>query len=879
MAVSSQAVDSIAGAQSVNSVVHLEDSGDDEAQLVASSDKSVLQEVAISESIDSSEVLPDSSFEKVECRVIDNHDLSRTEPACEPSFAEHSRKEPGFDLKDCKSPVVIEIFCGSARVTASLRTLGLSSSFGVDHVKVNSQGPIKIADLTTKKGQKLLLKWLESPLVQGVFLAPPCGTCSLARNIKIRDSKGRVMPGPVPLRSQQFPEGLTGLSHTNRLRVSKANKLYEFVGEIIRAAHARNLIIVVENPRSSLFWLTRWWRSRGVPLFYVAHQACAYGSSRPKWTVLAANHKVFRKICRTCPGESPNHKHLPWGVVRDQSGTRFATSEETAYPHPLAAEIALCFAEALKEKGWIPPAETHSSDQIASLVKCRATTGIQPKSSKLPPLVREHKAIIVVRGPHEALNRCAIKPMERIKKPLAIESQCKLSPVSPGPNEIPSESQLLRFTPLRSRGGEFSYNQHNHFEQAWGVPYKPNEFVAEAVKAGHPQHIKNLIPKILSRAIERNIELSSHAICVDRVEWFKKWLARSKELHQSEIELKRSIDPDVAKIIEPKRILLWKEMLLCANYPDMGVVDEVLSGTELVGEVGITGIFESRFKPADITVSELKQSAYSESRAMFNSARSSGDDEIDLAVLEKTQEEVQSGWAHGPIPFEELPPHAILSRRFGLKQPGKIRLIDDLSGSLVNATVQTNESPKPHTTDMVAALSLELLRSGHKEVLGRAYDLKAAYKQLAISPNSKWASFIVIFNPKTRKPEIYQLRAVPFGATRSVFSFLRVAHSIWFLGTSELNIMWSNFYDDFIAFSPETTVKSTHLAIETLFDLLGWKFAREGDKANDFSKMFSALGIQVNLTKFDQGIVEFANTPKRIEELVQTIETFLKTKR
>ena len=58
--------------------------------------------------------------------------------------------------------------------------------------------------------------------------------------------------------------------------------------------------------------------------------------------------------------------------------------------------------KALKEKGWIPPAETHSSDQIASLVKCRATTGIQPKSSKLPPLVREHKAIIVVRGPHEA---------------------------------------------------------------------------------------------------------------------------------------------------------------------------------------------------------------------------------------------------------------------------------------------------------------------------------------------------------------------------------------------------------------------------------------------------------------------------------------------
>ena len=91
--------------------------------------------------------------------------------------------------------------------------------------------------------------------------------------------------------------------------------------------------------------------------------------------------------------------------------------------------------------------------------------------------------------------------------------------------------------------------------------------------------------------------------------------------------------------------------------------------------------------------------------------------------------------------------------------------------------------------------------------------------------------------------------------------------------------MWSNFYDDYIVFSPEATVKSTHLAIETLFDLLGWKFARDGDKANEFSKTFSALGIQVDLTKFDQGFVEFTNTPKRIEELVQTIESFLRTKK
>ncbi|CAJ1377851.1 unnamed protein product, partial [Effrenium voratum] len=48
---------------------------------------------------------------------------------------------------------------------------------------------------------------------------------------------------------------------------------------------------------------------------------------------------------------------------------------------------------------------------------------------------------------------------------------------------------------------------------------------------------------------------------------------------------------------------------------------------------------------------------------------------------------------------------------FGLKQGAEVRLIDDFSGSGVNSTVQACESPKPHSTDVVAALLLQLARS------------------------------------------------------------------------------------------------------------------------------------------------------------------------
>ena len=162
------------------------------------------------------------------------------------------RHEAFVEAENISHPVIIEMFCGTARVTACLKAIGLRDSFGVDHIKSRAVSTLKIADLTTKHGQDVFLKWLESPLVQGIFIAPPCGTCSLARCIKLRDEKARPIPGPAPLRSEKFPEGLPNLSPRNRLRVSLANKLYEFVGRVIKIAHKKGLIIAVENPRSSL---------------------------------------------------------------------------------------------------------------------------------------------------------------------------------------------------------------------------------------------------------------------------------------------------------------------------------------------------------------------------------------------------------------------------------------------------------------------------------------------------------------------------------------------------------------------------------------------------------------------------------------------------
>ena len=62
-------------------------------------------------------------------------------------------------------------------------------------------------------------------------------------------------------------------------------------------------------------------------------------------------------------------------------------------------------------------------------------------------------------------------------------------------------------------------------------------------------------------------------------------------------------------ILKPKRLLLWKEMLSDIGYKDMGVFDEVVEGTSLLGQVPLTGLYLQTFKPAKASPEEVVKNA------------------------------------------------------------------------------------------------------------------------------------------------------------------------------------------------------------------------------------------------------------------------------
>lgn len=776
-------------------------------------------------------------------------DLSEDSRECVSKFS-------GEPVNILTKPFFIELFAGSARVTSFLQAFGLSDSFGVDHKIGKHSGKILIADLTTHEGQQLCREWLKSPNLAGIFAAPPCGTCSRARGIPIKMPDGSYKKGPQPLRSDEFPNGLRNLSWLNRAKVSSANKVYHFLSSVILEAVSRNLIVCIENPRRSLYWRTSYFRDLRKHLHFTAHQACCYGSQRPKWTALAHNTKALDMLNKTCPGVSTGHEHAPWGLT---GTTAFATADETAYPPLLAFTIAHCLVTELVDRGHFSqiPLQLTTPDEV-SYQYLRSVVGLQPKASKLPPLVSEFGEIRRILLP----KACSppVAPGESLKTPW---------------HGLPAGACHLKKPPIRSSEGIAPEHRAFHF----GIFRTPVEFCLEAAKVGHPIQKENCLPPALAEALSECEKADDSALNKRRIATLKFWVDKAKELDPEERALHEKLPEHVRHILKPKRLLLWKAMMDHYNYFDPNVFQEVTEGIELVGTAPFVKEFNPSFKPAKMTVDDLVRSAASVRKSVLHSTRSSGDSDLDEQIYKKTLEEVAEGWLSGPLQESCLPPNAVVSRRFGIVQSSasgrKVRLIDDFSASGVNSTVQVDSMAQLHTLDVVAAAVLQLLKdpSGRRWI-GKTFDLSSAYRQLAVSPKSEWASHISVFNPTTKRPEIFAMRALPFGSSRSVYGFLRTVQSVWWIGCRALSIPWTSFYDDFVTFARTAEAHIVEVLLTQFFKLLGWQIS-EGEKNLPFAESFRALGVEISCERWADGVVEVGNTQQRRDELIESIDKIL----
>ena len=160
-------------------------------------------------------------------------------------------------------------------------------------------------------------------------------------------------------------------------------------------------------------------------------------------------------------------------------------------------------------------------------------------------------------------------------------------------------------------------------------------------------------------------------------------------------------------------------------------------------------------------------------KAIIHSTKSSGSELIDAELWAKTKEEVDKGWLSGP--HKDFPTAGRVSRRFAVVQSQKVRPVDNYSESQVNDAVTITNRCTVDGVDTIAAAGAVYLQGmlsrGDTDMLGRSFDLKSAYRQLAVSDDSlKWAR-LAVYDPHESATKLFQQFSLPFGAKASVIAF------------------------------------------------------------------------------------------------------------
>ena len=185
---------------------------------------------------------------------------------------------------------MLELFCGTAGLSASLRQMGFEV-IAVD--KIVSKSPkvmVTKLDLTQHATQQLVLEWIRLPQVKAVFVAPPCGTASKARTIQLEGQDNL----PQPLRTMEFPDGVDGLTGWNFLRVEQSNILYDYVSQVYMECCQLGKLFVCENPKDSLFWQVTPWVERDFQELSVEQDMPGQPSAQTMGYSLARVQASFR---------------------------------------------------------------------------------------------------------------------------------------------------------------------------------------------------------------------------------------------------------------------------------------------------------------------------------------------------------------------------------------------------------------------------------------------------------------------------------------------------------------------------------------------------------------------------------------------------------
>ena len=781
--------------------------------------------------------------------------------------------------------LLLEICAGSARLTKTARKFGLRG-LAVDKSKSRSCGvDILILDLTNAFDFQFLVSLVEAEhdRICLVFVSPPCGTASRARSRPIKSSLLQGRKAPQPLRTDSHPDQKLGLKGLDKVKVELANQLYEAVSDLILLCHSLGLVVVVENPLNSLYWKTSFARRflDQLPTFFVDFHNCAHGGLRDKLTRFWSNADWFCSLAVLCDKQ---HPHASWRPRICDGELVFPTAEEAAYPFVLCERIVTAVISAIQARGCRTYSSLQQQLESTQTTKMnRIIFGAMPRAAYLRPLVADYVNFhYIVANPQRPDAPCkSLSTLPKGTKLLARQvsnwGECRVVCEKIGWNFVPMEwdSWSTQNFSIASPLPEDALVEMLKY----GVPSKPEEFLERAIEAGHPRDLVGHVGELVHKVIFENFHDDPLALAKKRTGFLRKYTELAKEIKGEELKLRAKMPSHVRAIVKNKRLALFSRILSDLEFPDTHLVEDICAGFSLSGWQRKSEVFPPGFKNPSLSVEGLLAASQGINKSTEAKVQRRQDAELETATWDETQAEIDKGWLW--IDPDQSWGGKVVARRFGIKQGAKVRTIDDCSACGLNQTVGLLERFQLHTVDQLCTMvahSFSLAGQGkHPRVLGRTFDLKAAYKQFAISTDTRNYLRIVVNRPGDT-PLLVGLNSLPFGAIASVSAFLRVSLALWWVGLHGMGICWTAYFDDFSVVTRPELEMNTSWAVQSLFKLLGIIFAEEGDKAPPFGHVFRMLGLEVDATDASQNILQVGHTATRRSELVASLNDVLESK-
>ena len=533
----------------------------------------------------------------------------------------------------------------------------------------------------------------------------------------------------------------------------------------------------------------------------------------------------------------------PWTVARNSDHWTFSTAEEAAYPAKLTDKVVTLVLTFLDIN---LPLNVSLEDDGFNPYMVPLQAGKQPRGNKIAHLISEFKEVVKFEV-----------------------------------SKLPPKAKILR---------DVLDGDSGRLEVIAGIYRTPAEYIDEAITKLHPMDYVNALDQDLRQTISFVLTQSPVSVSKFRLERLDYAMKKAAEFESDELKLHQSLDTHVARVLNGKRLLLFKHLLEISEYNDSELFNDMIKGFDLVGHTSTSGCLQKKIRPATTSPSDLQRSALWNRKALTAKCRSTGDLTQDALLWSETLQEVQKGWIRGPFSEQEVTDSLqssnwICARRFPIVQGNKTRLIDDCREPQLNTALRTTEKLGLMNIDHFAILAMTIARqlnfpdthlewsSAFSSLKGRTLDLKSAYKNLACSPDTRWCSVILSWNPELQVPAYFISDALMFGSTAAVYAFNRCARALWHLSVVWLRNFATQFYDDFPCIEFSTLVTSARNSFEGLLKLLGWKLA-EGDlKVFPFDSNFKMLGVMVDLQSLTKGVLTISNTESRVKDILEQIQS------